>query len=551
MSSKKKNDSFILQAGILAMAGIFSRIIGILYRSPLAHIIGNEGNGYYGAAINIYTIILLISSYSIPSAISKVIAQRLAVREYKNAHRIFHCALIYVIVVGGIASLFAFFGAGILVEQNSVVVLRVFAPTIFFSGLLGVLRGYFQAHKTMLQTSVSQIFEQIINAVVSILAAYLLIQTVKDKDATTQAIYGAVGSAMGTGMGVLLALLFMFSVYMLNKKTIHRRIRNDRSKDVLSYKAIFVIIFSIVTPFILSTFVYNLSTSLNQTIYTKIMMYVKHVSEAETATLYGIYSGQPVTISNIPIAIASAVSAAMIPTISGLFARGDQRGCNDKISQAIQTTMLVAIPSMAGLFALAEPITKLLFNIESSIALSSSLLRVLSVTVVFYSLSTLTNAVLQGIGRVNIPVINAAAALIVQTIVISLLMYFTDLGLYSIAIAAICYSFTMCVLNGIFVARSLGYKQSYGKTFLLPLAASLIMGACAYGVYQGVYLIVEHVTGKDALCNVISLVPAMLVAVIVYFVLTIRIGAISEDDLYHLPKGTVFVGVARRLRLIR
>lgn len=63
-------------------------------------------------------------------------------------------------------------------------VLRIFAPTIFFSGLLGVLRGYFQAHGTMVPTSFSQIVEQILNAVVSILAAFLLIKAVAGKDTT-------------------------------------------------------------------------------------------------------------------------------------------------------------------------------------------------------------------------------------------------------------------------------------------------------------------------------------------------------------------------------
>ena len=543
MSKQEKKDSFIMQAGILAMAGIFSRIIGILYRSPLAHIIGNEGNGYYGSAYNIYTIILLISSYSIPSAISKVIAQRLAVKEYKNAQRIFHCALIYVIVVGGIASLFAYFGAGLLVEQNSVVVLRVFAPTIFFSGLLGVLRGYFQAHRTMLQTSISQIFEQIVNALISILGAFLLIKMVSNQDSTTQAIYGAIGSALGTGTGVLLALLFMFGIYMLNKDIIHRRMKRDKTRDVLSYRAIFIIIFSMVTPFILSTFIYNFSTSLNQTIYTKIMMYVKGVSEVDTATQYGIYSGQPVTISNIPIAIASAVSSAMIPTISALFAQGNYEGCNNKIKQAIHTTMLVAIPSMAGLFALAKPVTTLLYNLPDSIEISSSLLRVLCVTVVFYSLSTLTNAVLQGIGKVNIPVINAAVALVIQTVVLLVLMYCTNLGLYAIAIAAICYSFMMCLLNNLSVVKYLKYKQNYVKTYLLPLVASVLMGLAAYGVYHGLYLLMP--------INAVCLMIAIGVAAVVYFVVLIKIGGITKDDLYSFPKGAMLVSIATKIRLLK
>ena len=84
MATTKKKDGFILQAGILAAAGILCRIIGILYRSPLTSIIGDEGNGYYSTAYNFYTIILLVSSYSIPSAISKVIAGKLALKEYKN-----------------------------------------------------------------------------------------------------------------------------------------------------------------------------------------------------------------------------------------------------------------------------------------------------------------------------------------------------------------------------------------------------------------------------------------------------------------------------------
>ena len=187
MSQEKKNDGFIMQAGILAITGILVRVIGILYRAPRTGIIGDEGNGYYTSAYNIYTIILLISSYSIPSAISKVIAQRLALREYRNAHKIFRCSILYVFIVGGVASLVAFFAAPWLVETNSTIVLRVFAPTIFLSGFLGVLRGYLQAHRTMLQTSFSQIIEQILNAVVSLGAAYLLIKTVSEKDETTQA----------------------------------------------------------------------------------------------------------------------------------------------------------------------------------------------------------------------------------------------------------------------------------------------------------------------------------------------------------------------------
>ena len=143
MSSKDTKETNVLaQASILMVAGIVTRIIGVLYRSPVTSIIGDEGNGYYSIAVNIYTMILLISSYSIPMAVSKVVSAKMAVHQYKIAHKVFKCALIYVLVIGGIASLITFFGASVLIPSNqpkAIPVLRILAPTIFFSGFLGVL----------------------------------------------------------------------------------------------------------------------------------------------------------------------------------------------------------------------------------------------------------------------------------------------------------------------------------------------------------------------------------------------------------------------------
>ena len=136
VGNKEMKKSLLMNAGILAAAGIISKIIGLLYGSPLAAIIGDEGNGYYGTAYEIYTIILLISSYSIPSAMSKIISARLAVGEFKTAQRIFRCALVYVTIVGLIGSLLLFLGADVLAAGRAATVLRFFAPTIFVFGFL-------------------------------------------------------------------------------------------------------------------------------------------------------------------------------------------------------------------------------------------------------------------------------------------------------------------------------------------------------------------------------------------------------------------------------
>lgn len=542
-----------MQAGILAAAGIVSRIIGLLYRSPLQRVIGNEGMGYYHAAYAFYTIVLLISSYSIPAAISKVIAQKLAVKEYRNAHRIFQCALGYVLVVGGIASLFLYFGAGLLVAPEAVPVLRVFAPTIFIYGILGVLRGYFQAHKSMAQTSVSQILEQIANAVVSVGAAYLLIRhtfgtldmPADERSRMTRATQGAVGSAMGTGAGVLVALLFMLGIYSLNKGLIDRRVKRDKYHEVDSYGDILKMITRVVTPFILSTAVYNLSSTVNTSIYTKLWPGMREMGTMDISARWGIFSGQALTISNIPIAFASAMAAAMIPTVSQLVAAKNMDGAKEKIGVAIKTTMIISIPCAVGLFVLARPVTGLLFKNTTREAedLATKLLMTLAVSVVFYALSTLSSQILQGLGKLNAPIINAGVALVIQTVTAIVLLFFTDLELYSIAIANTVYSGVICILNQISVRRAAGYRQEMVHTFLIPLLAAVFMGGFVWAVYEGLLLLTKSPS--------IAVIPAILLGACVYFILLLVFRGVTEQELRGFPKGYLLVKAAKKCRLLR
>ncbi|MCH5260749.1 MAG: polysaccharide biosynthesis protein [Lachnospiraceae bacterium] len=537
----KKND-FVLQAGILAASGMIVKVISLIYRSPLRSILGLEGNGYYSVAMQVYTIILLISSYSIPSAISKVIAQKLAFKEYRNAQRVFQCALIYVLVVGGIASIVTFVAAPYFVRENSVVALRVLAPTIFFSGFLGVLRGYFQAHGSMLHTSLSQILEQIFNAVVSILAAYLLMEMVSGSSDTTRAIYGSAGSALGTGAGVVSALLFMFGMYMLNRKMINRRSEHDRTGKLDSYGDIFKIILTVVTPFILSTFIYNCSTVVNMYIYDYILVEYKDVNSITTAIDYGIFSTQAVSMVNIPIAIASAMSSATIPGVAASYVRGEYETTKALVAKAIRMTMLVSIPASVGLLLLAKPIMHFIFPQQDSLDQASALLAALAVTVILYGLSTLTNAVLQGIGRVNTPVIHSVIALVVQVAGLVALLLYTNFNLYALVCANVIYSLAMCILNQISVRKHLGYKQEVVKTFVKPLIASLVMGAVAFGVYHGLYMLVP--------ISRVALLVAIGLGAAVYFVVILLIGGVNEQELRAFPKGAMMVHIAKKLHLL-
>lgn len=550
MADNRRSSGVLVQAGILAMASMIVRVIGLLYRAPLTAIIGDEGNGYYGTAYNIYTIILMVSSYSMPSAISKLMAQKLAVGEYRNANRVFRCALTYGVLIGLVGSGLLFFGARFLVPDVAVCVLQVFAPTVFLFGILGSMRGYFQARGSMVPTSVSQILEQLANAVVSIAAAWLLMQTAVGADPTRRAQLGAMGSALGTGAGVLIALLFMIFCFRRSKEGRKAEILSDATGKEEKYRIFLRDTILVITPFMLSGVIMNLTTSLNQTIYMRMLIDLKGAGETATTTLYGIFSNKAVVISNIPISIATAVSSAIIPGISAAYARRDETGARRQVGNAIRITSIVAIPSAVGLAVLARPITMLMFPQMESLELASSLLSLLAVTVIFYSISTITNAALQSIGRMNLPLVSAGIALVVQTVVLMLLLRFTDLDVRALVLVSILYSVMIFAVNQYYLRRFLGIRQDVRRDYLQPLVCAALMGAAAKAVYYLVSMAAEPVENLPKgfyFRNLAATAAALLAAVLVYGYTMVRSGTIRRKDLLSMPKGQSLVRLMEKL----
>ena len=551
-SKKNKNalggGNVVAQAGILAAASILSRIIGLLYRSPLTAIIGDEGNGYYGTAINIYTIVLMVSSFGVPSAISKQMAQKMAVGDYKNAQKVFHCSMIYALAVGVAGSLLLYFGAGALVPPNSVPVLQVFAPTVFLFGILGVLRGYFQANQSMLQTSVSQILEQIANAVVSIGAAILLMRTAAGMGATPQAIRGAMGSALGTGSGVLVALLFMIFVYMRHRGMFMERVHADTAHREEPFGPLMKETILVITPFILSSFILNLTTSVNQTIFMKVMIGVRQWEEVSTTTLYGLFSNKAVVITNIPISIATAVAAAILPNISTSFARGNLKETRKRSVNAIRMTLIIAVPCAVGLMALAKPVTMLLFPQWDTLDTASLLLAELAVTVIFYSVGTIMNAVLQSIGRIHMPLVSAGIALAIQTVVLVIMITTTDLGVHALVLCSVLYSVLIFLIDSRFISKYLRMHLRIYRVYGRPVIAAAVMGVVTKLVYELIFRAGMMAFESTYLVNLIASVIAIAAAVLVYFFVLIRIGGLTREDVLQAPKGTKLLRILEKIR---
>ena len=409
-TKRKKTGNFVIQGTILAVAGIIVRLIGLMYRIPMTNIIGDEGMGYYSTAFNVYNIVLILSSYSLPLAVSKMVSARLARGEFRNASRVLWAALVYATIAGGLACALVwhfgdFFADKVFMTPFCVYALKTLAPTIWVMAYLGVLRGYFQGHGTMVPTAFSQIFEQVVNAVISVTAAGLLFKVGLDSNRVFETTgypeaFGAAGGTIGTGAGALTALLFMLFLFAVYRPVMRKRARKDRKGRKESYGHISRSFALTVLPVILSSAVYNINAVLDNSIMAYGMGALGQGEEF--LALWGIYNNKYLLLVHVPLAMANALSSSLIPSLAAAVAKKERQEAKRKTGMAIRFSMVIAIPAAVGLTVLAEPVTRLLFH-SGDTASAVQMMVCGSSAIVFLSLSTVTNAILQGLSHMNIP----------------------------------------------------------------------------------------------------------------------------------------------------
>ena len=543
MSKNKTN--FLVQGSILAVAGILVRVIGIIYRVPVQNILGQEGTTYYGAAYDVYSLFLLISSMSMPLAVSKIVSMKLAKNQIKNAYRAFIGALVVGFAIGLVVSGVIFYGAEFFAEMwgypSAVYAIKVLAPVLLIMSVLGVLRGFFQGMGTMMPTAISQILEQVANAIVSIVGAMFLFKL--GRDAGQSAALGAAGSTLGTLVGAVVAFLFLVIVYMMYVPVLRRQLSRNRMVEPEPYKDLSKELMLTILPVLLSTTVYNFSSILDSGVFGNICSRVFDMAEKEYSALYGIYSGSYKLLTTAPIAIASALSSAIVPSIIRSLTAGDKRTTIKKIESSMRLTMIIAIPAGMGLSVLGGPILKLLFRIEPEYMDYASKLMILSVvTVIVFAMSTISNAVLQGINRMKTPIFNALIGMIIHYIALVLMLIVFKPNLYAVVIGDIIFGLAVCILNAISIYKYIGYKQEIFKTFILPLIASAIMGAITFGVYKISYMVVN--------INAVACMLAIFVAIVAYALSLLLIQGISEEEVLMLPKGEKIVSLLKRFSLM-
>ena len=542
MGDRKKN-SFYIQGTILAVASILSRIMGIAFRIPLTRIIGDEGIGAYSNAYEIYNLVLMLSTYSIPIAVSKLVSARESKKEYINSYRVFQTAMGFAAAAGALASLVTFFGAEffsmtLFKSESSAIPLKYLAPTIFVFAIMGVLRGYFQGKNTMLPTAISQLLEQFFHVVVGLIAALGFMKIYADSE--FQVAYGAAGGTFGTLIGAIISLLFLGAIFFMYYPVLKRRFRKDSGAGIEDYQTLLKLVLLTIFPIILNQTLYSVSGTLDSVLLNSVLD-SKGYSEEARLIVWGRYSSKYRLLANLPLSIASAIGVAVVPNIVRAYTERNERLLHEKTAQAVKFNMMIAIPCAFGLAVLAKPIMQVLFN--DTTEMTPMLMQLGALAIVLYAYSTTTSNVLQGLSMMRYPVIHAGVGIVIYVIVDYILLSFFDMSVYALIVGHTLFPLIVSVLNWLRIQRETGYEQEIIKTFVMPTVCSAVMAVITYFSYLGIRTMTKSV--------LISLVGAIFFAVLVYFVLMIATKTLNEKELYDLPMGGRIVRLAKELGILR
>jgi len=524
--SEKKN-TFFGGAAILAAGVVIVKIIGALYKIPLANILGDTANGYFNSAYSIYSILLIISTGGIPVALSKQVSEANALGLINQRKRVFSVAIRTLFVLGLICFAVMFFGAefltvNVMKNPGAYCAAMVLSPSLLMVCCISALRGYAQGQGIMAPTAISQILEALSKLIIGLFLAKLLLEYGSSlTDAFTPHELAVAGAIAGVTIGTLLSLGFLTFDRI-------RRSKNDKTVgsdvpqstgDILRRLAMLAV------PITLSCSV-NPLVNFFDTIQVQSRLQSIHGLTADAASaLYGTYAAA-VTLYNLPSALMEPFGVSLVPAISAALARKESRLAAQTTESALRMAMLLACPMGFGLSSMAKPIVTMLYGGYDSTVMAP-ILSILGLTAICTAVVVLSNSILNGSGLVRLPLITMTLGGIIKLTVNYILV--GSIGIYGAPIGTLCCFGTVAVIDLILLRRVLPEAPRYSKVFLKPLLASAVMAGAAWSSHGFLLRMLAS--------NTLATVGAIGLAVVVYAVLIFVLRAVSKEDLALMPKG--------------
>lgn len=450
-----KTKRLFIGALVLAIGGFITKVLGALYRVPLAKLLGAEGLGVYQMAFPVYALLCEISSAGVPNALARAISKENDGEEYlKSSLKIFGAIGV---LLGALLFIFSRQVAIFLGDESSLYIYKTFAPAVVIVPLIASFRGYFQGGLKMYPTALSQIIEQVAKIAVGI----LLIKSVND--AKERVIFAGASVAIAE----FFALIFLVILFFVKrKKSVDAfcRLDKDNTLTVLRNstktqnnrqraKGLFLSVLPIT--------LLSLTLPLSQVIDCSIIIRALSKMRADARGIYGVYSGGAMAIVNLPVTVCFALATVAVPAIAK---RDGARKSKAKL--LLLSTLVLSFLGALCCYLFSPLAVRLLFSGFSSEyqAMTVMLVRALSLNVIFSAMLQTINSILIGVGKTSKALVGLIVGVIVKTTLTVIFINFTNLGILVMPITVTLCNLLACFINLLYIKKYANQKNHDGQT---------------------------------------------------------------------------------------
>ena len=539
---KKDAGSFMKNVVILIFSQLLIKVLGLIYKLVITNVpgFGNTGLGYYSAGYQIYALLLTLSSIGIPSVISKLVSERIALGDTKGAERIFRVAFKFFTTLGFILSIVLFFGAdfiatNILNVPDVAYVMRVLSPAIVFVAMSAVYRGYFSGQQDMKPTSVSQTLEQFLNCVLSITFVYACI----GKDTYIMAAAGN----LSTTCAIVITFVYLLMYYKRNKLDTKDSITSPEKKK--SNKELLKTILGVSIPITVSSLITVISGVIDTATVSNCIQISyeaqnlsKEVLENLAMESAGILSKVD-TLVSFPLAINLAFSTALVPVVSEALAINDKKTASRRLSFSFFASLIIILPCAVGFISLASPILQMLYPTASN---GAGVFMIASTTMILTALSQTMTGGLYGVNQSKIPAIATGLGAIVKFILNMILIPNPKVGIYGAPISSFVSQVIMFVICYKVMNRCVNMHIKFKRHIIKPVISAVGMGLIVYGV---------HSLLASFLGNTLNTIISILIGAISYCLLILITKTLTKEDILMIPYGTKIYNILLKFKIYK
>lgn len=576
-------------AMVLTVALIITKIVGAIYKVPQTAILEGYGLGVYGYAHGFYLMIYAVVATGFPSAISKIIVGYTREGRYNDIKRTVRIANIFFVIVGVAGSLILFlfakpYSEHVLHDANIYYAIVAVAPSIVFSCLMCTHRGYNQGMHNMTPTAVTNVVEVIVKCAVGLTAAYIVKAHFMHEFLNSGTVMGVAYDGIEAANVPILALTAAASIFGVTVSTfagwlylvLRRRMKGDNITDeqyanspaARADRYLLKQILLVGLPVSLGAIATTLTSEVNSVI---IQRQLERIAAADPLTLFASHKGHlesEVSLYTDPGVIATFLSGCskysssfftLIGAITGSFNMSalpyvadawlvrDRKAVKEHVDITLKTTMLIAAPLGFGLVALGTPLLHLLFSrTPSEVAIGGPILSLLGFAAILLSLYSVSNTMLQAIGRFDLPVKLLAAGGVINILITYLLVGIPSLNIKVMPVGMIVSYLFIAVLSLYYLAKNTRIRFDYVGVLAKPLLAGILCGLTAYIVYELQILFLY-----DVIRQKIATVIAIIVAAVVYLVAISLLRVVKKEDVLSMPKGEKILIILEKLRIVR